>query len=92
MTQPTLVLTSTKFGSNLKTTLYGAVTPERVAREERTLVYRAEQLSAYKAVDTYRFERMQEYRDTHSSTTVTKRPRRRRMTTQNPYQSGGGGQ
>lgn len=92
MTQPTLVLTSTKFGSNLKTTLYGAVSPERVAREERGLVYRAEQLSAYKPVDNYRFERMQEYRDTHSNTTATKRPRRRRMMTQNPYQSGGGGQ
>lgn len=45
MQTPTIVFTTTHNGCNLRTALYGEVTPERLAKEKAIAKHRCEQLA-----------------------------------------------
>jgi len=46
MSTPSHILTNTKFGTTVTFKLYGAITPERLAAEQRLIDHRAEQVGA----------------------------------------------
>ncbi len=89
MTEPTRILTSTKYGSNIKTTLYGVVTPERLAAEQHRIDHLAETLSpqARKPRDEFRAERIAEYEDNRETFTPSQRRVRKRSSFNNSYAS-----
>jgi len=45
MQEPTIIFTTTDFGMNLQTALYGEVTPERLEKEKAIAKHRCEQLA-----------------------------------------------
>ena len=82
MTKPTHTLTCTKFGSNIKTMLYGVVTPEQLADAQREILHRAEQLSPHTTSPQASADSQRHSRDQES------RPKPELVV--NPFQSGGG--
>jgi hypothetical protein len=89
MTEPTRILTSTKYGSNIKTTLYGVVTPERLAAEQHRIDHLAETLSpqASRPRDEFRAERIAQHEEERESSTPSRRRVRKRSSFSGSYAS-----